>query len=263
MRRLVISAGLRSFIRLFLAAFLLMLAERQGWLDFAEDGIERLLVPAESRVYKFSHVVRAPYQTLRYWRNGAARIADLERQVAELAVEAAQVRLLQEENRAMRQLLGAPLPAEWKFIPAALLGAEENFSINAGRNQGVKAGDAVVWKNLLLGQVVEVSARMSRVRPLSSSASKVVVFLPASGAKGILQGEFGSQIYLTEVLQSEEVKEGDLVLTKGDGSFPRGLVAGKVLRLVSQESDIYKRALLDPLVDPGDLDVVFVVKTTD
>jgi cell shape-determining protein MreC len=110
MRRLVISAGLRSFIRLFLAAFLLMLAERQGWLDFAEDGIERLLVPAESRVYKFSHVVRAPYQTLRYWRNGAARIADLERQVAELAVEAAQVRLLQEENRAMRQLLGALCP---------------------------------------------------------------------------------------------------------------------------------------------------------
>lgn len=260
MKRLEISSALRMFLIWIGVSVALFGLDSLGIFRGVRGVTEMVLVPVERGVFGVSTVLRSPIQTMRFWRSGVARIADLERQVTELRVDAARLAALEEEKAAMRRLLGAPLPPQWSFIPAPLVGRGEEISIGVGVRDGVETGDVVVCADVLLGSVIETSQRQSRVRLLTDSGSKIPVYLPSSGADGLLEGRFGSQMVLTQVLQSANLYEGESLVTSGAFGPPRGLVVGKLSQILSDETDVYQEALVEPIVDLGSLETVFVVK---
>lgn len=249
-------------IWLILSAALLGL-DGLGLFGFLRRGVERVLIPVERSIYGVSEVLSTPFSALRYYRNGAVRVADLERQVAELTVDSVRVKELEKENEAMRVLLGVPLPKEWTFVPANFISRGDQFSIAAGEVAGVKEGEAVIHGDILVGTVAKVSSYQSIIRPLAHPETRIAVHLPRTGAKGVVTGKFGSQIILTQVLQEEEVSKEDLVVTTGEFGSPKGLVVGKVSEIISKETDVHKEALVVPLTDNKFLDVVFVIKEGD
>ncbi len=260
MKRFTVSAPVKMFVVWVGISAALMLVDGLGWLGFLRSGVERVLVPIEQVFYSASSAVRAPVESVRFWYIGSQRVADLERQVATLSVDAARVLQLEEENEAMRVMLGAPLPASWKFIPAPVIGTGEMFSIGAGEEQGVLVGDAVVWEETLLGVVTNVSGRKSSVRLLTDPETNISVYAPRTGAEGVVVGKFGSQAMVSQILQKKELEKGDVFLTSGAIGAPRGLVVGKVSEVISGESDLYKEAVLELPLDTGNLLTVFVAK---
>lgn len=260
MKRVEISAPIRLFLFLVAASLVLMLVDQRGWLRFARGSLEQVLIPVEKVAYRIGSWMSFPYESLRYLRTGNAKIADLERQVAQLTVEAVRVKSLEEENESMRKLLGVPFPKQWRFILTNIIGRRELISIDAGEVQGVSVGDAVIWKDVLLGSVSEVSPQMSKVKRLDHSESRVSVYISRSGAEGILVGRFGSQVVLSQVLQGDDIKEDDIVVTTGAFGAPRGLVVGRVSGIISDKTDVYKEAVVEMLMDLNDLQTVFILK---
>lgn len=260
MKRVEISSELRVFLVWAGISVALLGLDRLGLFGGVRNLTEGALIPVEQGVFRFSTLLRSPFEMLRFWRTGTARIADLERQVAELTVDAAKLAALKEENAAMRRLLDAPLPAQWSFLPAPIVGRGEEMSIGIGVRDGVEVGDEVISEEVLIGTVSQASQRQSSVRLLKDPASKVPVYLPASGADGLLEGRFGSQMVLTQVLQSAEIKQDEMVVSSGAFGAARGLVVGKVAKIISEENDVYKEALVEPLFDINWLQTVFVVK---
>jgi rod shape-determining protein MreC len=263
MKRVEIPLVARNFFVWVLLCLLLITAEWLGWLGFIRNGVESFLVPLEGVVYSSSQVIRTPVEIVRFWRSGSSRIADLERQVVELTVDATKVRELKAENEAMRGLLGAPLPKNWKFAPGAVIGRGDNVALGVGFNSGVEKGDAVVWEDILIGTVESVSFRQSKLFLLSHPNSKISVYIPSTKAEGLLVGRFGSQIVITQVLQEEEINVEDVVVTNGAIGAPKGLIIGKVSEIISTQTDVFKEALVEPLVEVQDLHTAFVVVKSD
>lgn len=255
-----IGENLKRFIILSCISLLLMFLDSKGWLVFFRNSSDKLLVPIEKSVFELGKALYKPIEMIKFYRSGAQRISNLERQVAELAVDASRTKLLEEENESMRKLLGAPLPKQWKFIPATLLSLSDIASIDVGASSGVNKGDAVVWEKNLIGAVSDVLQNTSNLMMLTNSSSKISVYDPRTGANGMVVGRFGEQLILTQVIQEEELKEDDIVVTSGLYGLPRGLVVGKVARLISDENDVYKEAEVEQLVDFKNIKTVFIVK---
>ena len=153
-------------------------------------------------------------------------------------------------------------------MPAKVVGLSEKMRVNQGSDQGVRKGMMVVTDNLLVGVVVEAEKKSSLVQTLADPAVRVpvVVKKPLGGENEIIQAGVGVQargLYqegiVGEIVQEEDVQTGDLVLTSGEADWLPELLIGIVETVEGREAELYKKAVVKPLVDYHDLRVVFVV----
>src|ERR1700761_8177164 len=102
---------------------------------------------------------------------------------------------------------------------------------DAGRDKGVTEGNPVVSEHGLIGRIVGVSDHVSRVLMLTDAESRLPVLLVRTNGRAILSGDGGEAPKLDFVRTSIPMKEGDRVMTSGDGGvFPRGLPVGTVVK---------------------------------
>jgi len=76
----------------------------------------------------------------------------------------------------------------------------------------------------------------------------------------LAKGEFGLSIKVELVPQDFDLKEGDLIITSGlEKDIPRGLIIGKVNRIISYENELFKSATINPLVDYGEITIISII----
>ena len=153
----------------------------------------------------------------------------------------------------MRRLLGAPLPAKWKFLPAKVMGNGEKIRIDKGEKDGVKKGMIVVSENILVGRIVSLTQKSSLLElPISPGVILPVVVKRAGNkgiqARGILQ-QSGGNLVLSEVLQSEDIQKGDLVVTVGDENLLPDLLIGQITDVLPKSAEVYQKARVKPLLE--------------
>ena len=181
----------------------------------------------------------------------------------------AQVSALKGENAAMRRLLGTPLPPDWRFLSAQVIGSQslEKIEIDKGRIEGVKVGMAVIFDNVLIGRVTRINEHFAEVMLPTASESRILAVTRPSEtegntgtilAKGILMGQ-GGRMNLERVTLKEKLETDDLVVSSGDEFMPPNLLLGKLRKINKKEGDIYQKAEVEPSLNYADLETVFVV----
>jgi len=169
-------------------------------------------------------------------------------------------------NRRLRELLEFKREAPYKLIPVELLAhSPQDFFkviyINRGREDQVKEGMGVVNAQGLVGKVVEVYPNQSKVLLILDKRSKVGVRDQRTRDIGILQGT-GSidRCELHYILNKAEVKVGDRVVTSGlGGFFPSGILVGYISRIERKPSYLFQKIEVEPAVDFGKLEELFLV----
>jgi rod shape-determining protein MreC len=147
-----------------------------------------------------------------------------------------QLEAMQVENARLRAVLGIrtdpPLPHVVAETIADSRGPFANTRLaNVGQDKGVTEGNPVISQHGLIGRIVGVSAHVSRVLMLTDAESRTPVLLVRTNGRAILSGDGGEAPKLSFVRSSLQLKEGDRVMTSGDGGvFPRGLPVGTVVR---------------------------------
>lgn len=102
---------------------------------------------------------------------------------------------------------------------------------NAGREKGIKVGNPVMSENGLVGRVIGVTEGVSRILMLTDIASRTPVMIDRTNARAILTGDGGPNPTLEYLRGKDPVREGDRVLTSGDGGImPRGLPVGVAVK---------------------------------
>jgi len=172
----------------------------------------------------------------------------------------AEARQLAQENAAFRGLLRAQPEPGMAFISARVVGDSggpfvRTLILNAGGEDGVRKGEAVVNGDGLVGRVVEAGNRSSRVLLLTDLNSRVPVVLEKSRVRAVLEGDNSNVLRLSFLSDFDEVKVDDRVMTSGHGGiFPAGIPVGAV---VAVEGDSVRVA---PLVAFGKLEFVQVLR---
>jgi rod shape-determining protein MreC len=102
---------------------------------------------------------------------------------------------------------------------------------DAGSADGVKIGNPAMSEDGVIGRVVGVTQNASRILLLTDVESRTPVLIDRTNARAILTGDGGPNPKLEFVHGLNSVKDGDMVLTSGDGGlYPRGLPVGVAAR---------------------------------
>ncbi len=139
---------------------------------------------------------------------------------------------LQELIRLRSQLrLSGRLPYE--SFGARVIGADPGSSfssllLDAGTEQGVVPGQAVVAPAGAVGRIIRATPGSSVALWLCDPRSRIAAFVQRSRVHGVLVGK-GRTCELKYLSVGDDVKVGDSVLTAGRGSaFPKGVMIGVV-----------------------------------
>jgi len=166
----------------------------------------------------------------------------------ELRRQLAAARALQDENVALREenaryraLLGVntdpPLPRVFARTVLDARGPFANTRIaDAGADRGVVEGNPVLSERGLVGRVTGVSDKVSRMMLLTDLESRTPVLVARTNGRAILTGDGGPNPKLAYLRTHDPLREGDRILTSGDGGvLPRGLPVGVVAKSLDGE----------------------------
>lgn len=206
----------------------------------------------------------------RYLEIGRLRTdnARLRRQVEALS---RQVSLLREDalaSRRLEQLLGIRPLAPGRALAVRVIARDparwfSTVLIDRGARDGISRNDPVISADGLVGRVIEVTPTASRVLLISDSRSAVGVIVQRSRDAGVVEGKGGAALQLNYLSREATVRAGDLVVTSGlGGVFPRGLVIGKVARIVREEGALLQEAVVEPAAPLDRLEELLVIVRT-
>jgi len=242
-----------------LLLFLLRIEVFQQVFGFAQ----RLTLPVQIGFYSVSRNLKNTFETFSQIGSLRSTNSKLRLENATLLAENTILAKLKSENESLRQQLKTPLgkisiKASASPIGFSGLGTENILLINAGSSQGIKSGDLVVVKDILLGKIVQVNSKVSSVQLLTDPNTKIPV-QTESGSEGILEGQFGSSLVLTNVSQDQVLKEGQILLTSGRNNYPKNLVVGKIKKVNRIEKELFQKAEVEQLILIKDLSLVYLI----
>ena len=145
------------------------------------------------------------------------------------------IRELERENRELRSLTRFAQTSRQPLIAARIVMSSasplaQSILIDAGREQGVKAGLPVVSGDGLIGRVTHAGAGTANVMLLSDRLSRVPVSIGEKQVRAILVGAGSGAPRLEFIAAGSTITAGDTVTTSGVGGvFPRGLAVGVVV----------------------------------
>lgn len=177
---------------------------------------------------------------------------------------------LENENRQLRALLHSSEElhvsvkvAEVLFVAASAHSGE--WVLNKGSEEGVYVGQAVLDEQGLLGQIIIVGPKTSRVMLLSDSRSSVPVESLATGLRSILQGDgVGHPLSLAFIPKTETMMIGDVLVSSGAGDrFPKGYPVGKISEIVNHPGDQFLSISVMPIAQLDRKRFVLLVEETN
>jgi len=146
-------------------------------------------------------------------------------------------RELQAQNSSLRNLLKfTPDPAA-SFVTASIIadtssGFVRSVVILAGAREGVTKGQAAMTGAGLVGRVLEVGNRASRVLLLTDINARVPVLIERTRDQAVLSGDNSPTPELRYLPRDVDIKIGDRIVTSGaGGAFPPGLPVGEVTEI--------------------------------
>jgi rod shape-determining protein MreC len=132
--------------------------------------------------------------------------------------------------------------------------------LDKGSADGVRKGMAVVTPLGVVGQVVSVTPRTAKVLLLTDPNSGIDVLVQRTRARGIVSGSLENGTVLKYVKRSEDIQEGDRLITSGtDGVFPKGMMVGTVIKVMKQHIGLFQFVEVLPAVQPARVEDVLVV----
>lgn len=252
----------RTLFTLVLISILLVIFDNFNLLNFPKSLFQTVSVPIQYGLYKNSLNITRQFEFVLNARKSSQESKALSEQLALVLSENANLRKKLSEAQAFLSQEKALSEEVFNLTPARPIGFSRFLIIDKGSDDGIKVNQAVVFKDNFIGLVKEVDPKKSRVILASDPDSRISAFSQseAGRAKGILVGQFGSEMMLDKILHEEPIAINDLVYSAGQElEIPRGLVLGQVTEVVERDNEVFKQGKVKPVFDIADLDVVFVV----
>lgn len=202
------------------------------------------------------------YDTLAGFRSENER---LRKRIQALEIERQKLLEAQATNSRLKQLLDFRGQLHGTAITASIIANSattwfKSCVLDKGSADGVRKGMAVVTPLGVVGQVVSVTPHTAKVLLLTDPNSGIDVLVQRTRARGIVSGSLENGPVLKYVKRSEDIQEGDRLITSGtDGVFPKGMLVGAVIKVTKQHIGLFQFIEVLPAVQPARIEEVLVV----
>ena len=154
---------------------------------------------------------------------------------------------------------------EIPMLPAEVVGLDvapwfRSVLVDRGTQHGVQPGHPVITHEGVVGVVTATSQHAAKTMLLLDRQSAVDALVQRSRARGVVRGVGRDRLEFEFVVRTADVAVGDEVVTSGlGGIYPKGLRLGRVAELRDAGGRLTRIAVLEPAVDLGRLEQVFVM----
>ena len=253
-----LGGGAMAAVGLIALALTLVVVQSNDDKDAAGNVANPAAVGGDDFASVIGRIATAPFRAVETYSEqaatmwtAAARVERLERENAELRAWRTLAEQMAERNARYEALLGMPPAAfgEGAMIENSIAAQlvldsggpfRRTLVANAGNEHGVKVGYVVMNENGLIGRVVSVGARSSRILLVDDDSSRVPVMGATSRVRAVLVGDAGRQPQLATlpfdltaprlefIVGARSLRDGEPLVTSGDGGvFPRGIPVGE------------------------------------
>jgi len=247
---------LRLIAYLALAAILMVLDHRNGWLHRARYFTAAAIVP----IYK---IAAAPADWVHDASTAFAQrsaLIDENRQLREtlMLAEARLNRMgaVAHQNERLKQLLDTQhllgMHAQLaRLIDVQLGPTRDRVMLNVGADESVRVGQVVIDSHGVMGQIIETLPHASVAMLVVDPDHAIPVMLARNGLRGIAHGTGDpDQLVVPNLPLSSDIKPGDQWVTSGlGGRFPAGFPVGTITELRHGSSGMFLEALVKPAAE--------------
>lgn len=190
----------------------------------------------------------------------------LRRDLAELEIRITSYHEAYVENLRLRRLLDFKTSVKVETLAARVImhdltGWFQTLMIDKGFRDGIALDMPVVNDEGLIGRILDVSDRHSRVLLITDPGSSVDAVIQRNRVRGVLAGKDANGCMLKYVRGNFDIQMGDLVVSSGkDGLYPKGLRLGIIQAAFKDPVDLFQKIEVKPLVRLSALEEVLVIK---
>ncbi len=203
-----------AFLFFLFVAFLLFFAFRIPFLNSVSGLVQLGTLPIQ-RAFNIA-----------FWgiSKGKETERNLQDENKKLSSQLIHITELKKENEALHDQFETVQIAHYEQLPARIVGIKgfipgislpTELILDRGSNEKVLVGNAVVYKDNLVGKVVRVTLHASLIQPVTNEAVSFTGKELQTGSLGVVKGQ-GDGIILDNVILADKLNIGDLVVSRGD-----------------------------------------------
>lgn len=192
----------------------------------------------------------------------------LQKENEELRAKLGALAELKLENERLTKLLDFKQNTSMELLAAKVIARDlspDHYSIriNRGTRHGLKKLMGVITVEGVVGYVLRPDVDSSLVLVLTDRSAAIDAIVQRTRARGLVSGKSLSSCRLRYLERADDVAPGDTIVTSGlQGYFPKGFPIGKLTSVRKTDYGISQEAEINPVVNPANLEEVFVVKNS-
>ena len=232
--------------------------------------VKGVLAPIRTGASQLTDKAEQMYNYIFGYEALLAENAKLKQQLAQLEEDARRADALQRENDRLHTALGIVENNEdYKLVDCYIISRSSQewsstFTVNRGTSSGIEVGMCAITANgEVVGLVSEAGRNYAVIKSVMDSSLEISATIASSGYNGMVQGGQASGLdglLRMDYLPSNSViRNRDQVVTSGSTVYPRNLIIGYVVDADFDDTGVAKYALLEPAVNIGSLEQVFIV----
>ena len=242
--------------------------------DLPQKLVQTALAPFRSGVQTLTRQAEQYYNYMFRYEALEAENAALRAQVAAMEEEARSADSLKRENERLKELnkltetrLDFQMMDSY-VISYSAVDWSSTMTIDRGSIDGVEEGMCAITANgAVVGLITEVGTNYSVIKTVLDSSLEISGTIASSGYNGIVTGAYitGQEglLRMDYLASSAIIRNRDQVVTSGSTVYPRDLMMGYVVDAGFDETGVAKYALLEPAVEVGGLEQVFILMAFD
>lgn len=257
----------KTLVSVVLTIAILLIVYAGGWLKPVEHWLGVTIQPGFHIFYALLDTISPLYST-----NDSTLLAEnitLKDTLAKVVRENHDIQTQLNQYQEYKEQLEFARDQEYTIVPAKIISrigqsdVNQIILINQGASQGVVVGYPVIYgAGIILGTVSTVHDSYAEVSLLTNETSQIQGMVQGVGvnSSGIIRGQFGTALVLEYILRDQPITTGDMIVTTGQDRFiPSGLVIGTVQTVTQTPSDVYKSAVVTPLLRYGNNAIVSII----
>ena len=235
-------------------------------MDYLQRGIVEFIAPVAKSFQVSVRALKNVYEDYVALRKTHEENAQLREQITRLHTQLTEYHEAFLENQRLRRLLDFKTTIKAEAIPAQVVvhdptGWFQTLIVDKGAQDGVQADMPVVNDEGVVGRIMDVSDRYSRVVLITDPANAIDGMIERNRMRGILSGKDASTCYLKYIRGNFDVQMGDLIITSGrDGIFPKGLRLGRVKGVRKDPVVLFQTVEVEPAVRLSALEEVLILR---
>ena len=239
-----------------------------------QQAVQGSLSPFRAAIQSLTRQAEQYYNYMFRYEALEAENAQLRARVAELEKDTRSVDALERENQRLKELQGlTQARQDFQMVDSYVIGSSSvdwssTLTLDRGSIDGVEEGMCVVTANgEVVGLIIEVGSNYSIVKTVLDSSLEISGTIASSGYNGIVTGAYitgeEGKLRMDYLPSSAIIRNRDQVVTSGSTVYPRDLILGYVIDAGYEETGVAKYALLEPAVELGSLEQVFILMAVE